>query len=161
MRDHSKGVSDLETCVDYFALPGCRCENLNFCLFQFQCSTSLPPNPSSPKIEREGSAAALLSASGPSNHALGCNSSTEKLLDVSSQNSLVLQRSSTATSTSLVLNNEDESLINNDPDVILQQHQGNTLLIMYYYYFCNRCNSFLSFGVIQRLCHSPMISMLL
>ena len=95
---------------------------------QFQCSTSLPPNPSSPKIEREGSAAALLSASGPSNHALGCNSSTEKLLEVSSQNSLVLQRSSTATSTSLVLNNEDESLINNDPDVILQQHQGNLLL---------------------------------
>ena len=122
-----KGVSDLEMYVDYFALQGRRCVNLNFCLFQ--CSTSLPPNPSSPKIEREGSAAALLSASGPSNHALGCNSSTEKLLEVSSQNSLVLQRSSTATSTSLVLNNEDESLINNDPDVILQQHQGNLLLI--------------------------------
>ena len=99
---------------------------------QFQCSTSLPPNPSSPKIEREGSATALLSAGGPSNHAPGCNSSTEKLLEVSSQNSLVLQRSSTATSTSLVLNNEDESLIDNDPDVILQQHQGNLLLIVYY-----------------------------
>ena len=90
----------------------------------FQCSTTGSPSPSSPKIERE--AAILSSTSGPSNnHGLGCNSSTEKLLEVSSQNSLVLQRSSTATSTSLVLNNEDESLINNDPDVILQQHQGN------------------------------------
>ena len=45
----------------------------------------------------------------------------------SSQNSIVLHRSSTATSTSLVLNTEDTgSLINNEPDVILQQHpQGN------------------------------------
>ena len=25
-----KGVSDLEMCMDYFALPGKRCENLNF-----------------------------------------------------------------------------------------------------------------------------------
>ena len=28
----SKGVSDLETCMDYFALPGRSCEILNFCL---------------------------------------------------------------------------------------------------------------------------------
>ena len=26
-----KGVSDLEMCVDYFALPGRGCESLNFC----------------------------------------------------------------------------------------------------------------------------------
>ena len=26
-----KGVSNLETCVDYFALPGRGCESLNFC----------------------------------------------------------------------------------------------------------------------------------
>lgn len=60
--------------------------------------------------------------------------STEKLIEAtSSQNSLVLQRSSTATSASLVLNNEDESLINNDPDVILQQQhpQGNYSVLSY------------------------------
>ena len=28
-----KHATDLETRVDYFALPGRRCENLNFCLF--------------------------------------------------------------------------------------------------------------------------------
>ena len=88
------------------------------CIFLFQCSTvSSGTNQticSSPKIEHES----ILSGN-----------SREKLLDNNpsgSQNSIVLHRSSTATSTSLVLNNEDESLMNNEPDVILQQHpQGN------------------------------------
>ena len=70
---------------------------------------------SSPKIEHES----ILSGN-----------SREKLLDNNpsgSQNSIVLHRSSTATSTSLVLNNEDESLMNNEPDVILQQHPQGKL----------------------------------
>ena len=87
--------------------------------FFFQCSTVSSANNqticSSPKIEHES----ILSGN-----------SREKLLDNNpngSQNSIVLHRSSTATSTSLVLNNEDESLMNNEPDVILQQHpQGKT-----------------------------------
>ena len=28
---HCKGVSDLEMCMDYFALQGRNCENLSFC----------------------------------------------------------------------------------------------------------------------------------
>ena len=37
-----KGISDLETCMDYFALPRKRYENLNFCFSALAIRTEKP-----------------------------------------------------------------------------------------------------------------------